>query len=140
MIKASATIASCEKHVLSLHIQKNIVCKNCSIFLDLLTPILNLSNTEKIYTIQVCDAQYILKDQQVELSINKNVILITACLIYMTPLLGLFSVGGICQMLLCNDKVTAPAALLGGAIGILITKKFSKRLTRLELFQPEVLK
>ncbi|VFP86502.1 SoxR reducing system RseC family protein [Candidatus Erwinia haradaeae] len=140
MIKTLATVASCQNNILTLHIQKNIMCKNCSLYLNLLEPILRSNNTGNIYKIKIFDTQEFLQNQQVELSINKNIILIIAFFIYITPLLGLFTTGGIFQMIFCNDKVTVPAALLGGIISMLIIKKISKILTRLELFQLKILK
>ncbi|VFP80731.1 SoxR reducing system RseC family protein [Candidatus Erwinia haradaeae] len=140
MIKVIATVASYQNNILTLHVQKNIVCKNCSLSLNLLESILHSNNTENMHKIIVCDKQKFLNDQQVELSISKNTVLITAFFIYMTPLLGLFTAGGIFQRFFCNDKVTMLAALLGGTIGIFFIKTISKILMRLELFQLKILK
>ncbi|VFP88617.1 SoxR reducing system RseC family protein [Candidatus Erwinia haradaeae] len=140
MIKALATVASYQNNILKLYVQKNIACNNCSLALNLLESILCSNNTGSIYKITVFNTQEFFKDQQVELSISKNIILITAFFIYITPLFGLFVVGGIFQIFFCNNQVTVLASFLGGAMGMLIIKKISKILMRLELFQIKILK
>ncbi|VFP84550.1 Protein RseC [Candidatus Erwinia haradaeae] len=139
MIKVQATILSCDNNIATLYVKKNTVCTHCALqrYLILSSPCpLNLT---QIYTLRVHNKKIDPVDQNVELWIHNKTLLITAFLVYITPLMGLFLFGGLCQYFFYSEIMVVLASCLGGILGMLLAKKIAYILTDLESFQPTII-
>ena len=74
-----------------------------------------------------------------ELGITEGSLLGSAMLVYMSPLLGLFVVAALFQVLFGTDIAALSGAVLGGVGGFLIAKGLSPRLAARETWQPTII-
>jgi sigma-E factor negative regulatory protein RseC len=77
--------------------------------------------------------------QKVELGIAEGSLLGSAMLVYLSPLVGLFALGGLFQVLFGTDPAAMCGAALGGVGGFLLARGFSSRLAVREEWQPVIL-
>lgn len=71
-----------------------------------------------------------------ELGIAEGSLLTSAILVYLSPLAGLFVMGGVFQMLFGTDLAAMCGAALGGVGGFWLAKGVSPRLTAREARSP----
>ena len=88
---------------------------------------------------QIPSAKPLQPGQRVELGIKESSLLGSALLVYMTPLVGLFVVAGLFQMLFHTDLAAASGALLGGVGGFILAKGISTLFGDRDAFQPVIL-
>ena len=77
--------------------------------------------------------------QKVELGIAESSLLGSALLVYMAPLVGLFVMASIFQVLFASDIASLCGALLGGVGGFLVARGLSPQLAARQSWQPVIL-
>jgi sigma-E factor negative regulatory protein RseC len=101
--------------------------------------VLNKLGPQTTHTLSVPSDQPLVKGQKVELGIAEASLLGSAVLVYLSPLVGLFAVGGIFQVLFATDLAAMCGAALGGVGGFLLARGLSPRLAVRETWQPTIL-
>jgi sigma-E factor negative regulatory protein RseC len=91
------------------------------------------------HVMKIASVEPLSPGQKIELGIAETSLLSSAFLVYMTPLIGLFALAGVFQMLFHSDLAAASGALLGGIGGFIIAKGISNVLGRSASFQPVIL-
>ncbi|GHM23697.1 hypothetical protein EBZU44_22410 [Enterobacter cloacae] len=100
---------------------------------------MNKLGPQTSHTIAVSSDQPLVAGQKVELGIAEGSLLTSAILVYLSPLAGLFVMGGVFQMLFGTDLAAMCGAALGGVGGFWLAKGVSPRLTAREAWQPVIL-
>ena len=80
-----------------------------------------------------------IEEALLELGIAEGSLLSSAMLVYLSPLLGLFIMGGVFQMLFGTDGAAMCGAALGGLGGFWLAKGLSPTLAAREEWQPVIL-
>jgi hypothetical protein len=75
----------------------------------------------------------------VELGIAESSLLGSALLVYMAPLVGLFVMASIFQVLFASDIASLCGALLGGVGGFLVARGLSPQLAARQSWQPVII-
>lgn len=76
---------------------------------------------------------------KVELGIAEGSLLGSAMLVYLSPLVGLFVLAGIFQVLFGTDLAAMCGGALGGVGGFMLARGFSQKLAEREAWQPVIL-
>ncbi|VFP83374.1 SoxR reducing system RseC family protein [Candidatus Erwinia haradaeae] len=139
MVKVQATVLTYNNRMATLYIHHNTVCVQCTMLAYLRKNSILIIDSKHIHTMRLQDTQTVLVKQNVQLAIRERTILITAFLVYITPLMGLFMFGGLCQKFCHSEIIIVLTAFLGGALGVLLAKKIACTLTVLESFQPIII-
>ena len=92
-----------------------------------------------IPAIAVPSEQPLVAGQKVELGIAEGSLLTSAMLVHLSPLVGLFLLGGIFQTLFGTDVAAMCGAALGGVGGFWLAKGLSPKLAAREEWQPVIL-
>jgi positive regulator of sigma E activity len=92
--------------------------------------VLNKLGPQTSHTISVPCEQPLSAGQKVELGIAESSLLGSALLVYMAPLVGLFVMASIFQVLFASDIASLCGALLGGVGGFLVARGLSPQLSR----------
>ena len=114
-------------------------CNSCASRAGCGSRVLNKLGPQTTHTITVPSAEPLVAGQKVELGITESSLLGSAMLVYMSPLLGLFVVAALFQVLFGTDIAALSGAVLGGVGGFLIAKGFSPRLAARETWQPVII-
>jgi len=77
--------------------------------------------------------------QKVELGIAEGSLLSSALLVYMSPLVGLFLIASLFQLLFASDVAALCGAVLGGIGGFLIARGYSRKFAARAEWQPIIL-
>lgn len=139
MIKEWATVIDWDNGMAQVSCDVKTSCNSCSSRAGCGTRVLNKLGPQTSHTISVPSEQPLVAGQKVELGITENSLLGSAMLVYMSPLLGLFVVATLFQVLFGSDIAALCGAILGGVGGFLIAKGLSPRLTARETWQPVIL-
>jgi positive regulator of sigma(E), RseC/MucC len=101
--------------------------------------VLNKLGPQTEHTISVPSSEPLVVGQKVELGISEGSLLTSAMLVYMTPLLGLFVMAAVFQLLFASDMAAFVGGVLGGVGGFLVARGFSPKLASREAWQPVIL-
>ena len=85
-----------------------------------------------------CD-EPLVPGQKVELGIVEGSLLSSALLVYMSPLVGLFLIASLFQLLFASDVAALCGAILGGIGGFLIARGYSRKFAARAEWQPIIL-
>lgn len=139
MMKEWATVVAWRDGIATLHSEAKTSCNSCSARKGCGSHMLNQLGPKNAHVMQIASTEPLQPGQRVEVGIKESSLLSSALLVYMTPLLGLFIVAGLFQMLFHTDLAAASGALLGGAGGFILAKGLSSLLGDREAFQPVIL-
>ena len=139
MIKEWATVIDWDNGMAQVSCDVKTSCNSCSSRAGCGTRVLNKLGPQTSHTISVPSEQPLVAGQKVELGITESSLLGSAMLVYMSPLLGLFVVATLFQVLFGSDIAALCGAILGGVGGFLIAKGLSPRLAARETWQPVIL-
>ncbi|GAA0490468.1 MULTISPECIES: SoxR-reducing system protein RseC [Tatumella] len=139
MMREWATVASWENGIATLHTEAKTSCNSCTARKGCGSHLLNKLGPADAEVMQIASKQPLQPGQRIELGIRESSLLGSALLVYMTPLLGLFMLAGLFQMLFHSDLASASGALLGGVGGFILSKGISALIGDKEAFQPVIL-
>lgn len=139
MIKEWATVIAWDNGIAQVSCDVKTSCNSCSSRAGCGTRVLNKLGPQTSHTISVPSAEPLVAGQKVELGITESSLLGSAMLVYMSPLIGLFVVASLFQVLFGSDIAALCGAILGGVGGFLIAKGFSPRLAARETWQPIII-
>nr|WP_024965421.1 SoxR-reducing system protein RseC [Pantoea sp. IMH] len=139
MMREWATVVSCQDGVATLHSEIKTSCSSCSARKGCGSHMLNKLGPKNAHVMKIATAEPLSPGQRIELGIAEQSLLSSALLVYMTPLVGLFILAGLFQMLFHSDLAAAAGALLGGIGGFIIAKGISGYLSKSAAFQPVIL-
>ncbi|WP_421550643.1 SoxR-reducing system protein RseC [Kluyvera intermedia] len=139
MIKEWATVIAWDNGMAQVSCDVKTSCNSCSSRAGCGTRVLNKLGPQTSHTISVPSAEPLVAGQKVELGITESSLLGSAMLVYMSPLIGLFVVASLFQVLFGSDIAALCGAILGGVGGFLIAKGFSPRLAARETWQPIII-
>lgn len=139
MIKEWATVVSWRDGFAQVRCDVKSSCSSCSSRAGCGSRVLNKLGPQTEHTITVPCEQPLVAGQKVELGISEGSLLTSALLVYMTPLLGLFVVAALFQMLFGSDLAAFAGGILGGVGGFLVARGVSPKLTSRDAWQPVIL-
>lgn len=139
MIKEWATVIAWDNGMAQVSCDVKSSCNSCASRAGCGSRVLNKLGPQTTHTITVPSAEPLVAGQKVELGITESSLLGSAMLVYMSPLLGLFVVAALFQVLFGTDIAALSGAVLGGVGGFLIAKGFSPRLAARETWQPIII-
>jgi sigma-E factor negative regulatory protein RseC len=139
MIKEWATVIAWDNGMAQVSCDVKTSCNSCSSRAGCGTRVLNKLGPQTSHTISVPSAEPLVAGQKVELGITESSLLGSAMLVYMSPLIGLFVVASLFEVLFGSDIAALCGAVLGGVGGFLIAKGFSPRLAARETWQPIII-
>ena len=139
MIKEWATVIAWDNGMAQVSCDVKASCNSCASRAGCGSRVLNKLGPQTTHTITVPSAEPLVAGQNVELGITESSLLGSAMLVYMSPLLGLFAVAALFQVLFGTDIAALSGAVLGGVGGFLIAKGFSPRLAARETWQPVII-
>lgn len=139
MIKEWATVVSWNNGIAQVSCDVKSSCNSCSSRAGCGSRVLNKLGPQTNHTISVPCHEPLVVGQKVELGITESSLLGSAMLVYMSPLLGLFIVAVLFQVLFASDIAALCGAVLGGIGGFLLAKGFSPRLAARESWQPSII-
>ncbi|MFC3191367.1 SoxR-reducing system protein RseC [Pseudocitrobacter faecalis] len=114
MIKEWATVVSWENGVAKVHCDVKASCSSCASRAGCGSRVLNKLGPQTSHTITVPSAEPLVAGQKVELGISESSLLGSAMLVYLSPLVGLFIMASLFQVLFGTDIAAMCGALLGG--------------------------
>ena len=139
MIKEWATVIAWDNGVAQVSCDVKASCSSCASRAGCGSRVLNKLGPQTTHTLTVPSAEPLVAGQKVELGITESSLLGSAMLVYMSPLLGLFVVAGLFQVLFGTDIAALCGAVLGGVGGFLIARGVSPRLAARETWQPVII-
>lgn len=139
MIKEWATVIAWDNGLAQVSCDVKASCNSCASRAGCGSRVLNKLGPQTTHTITVPSAEPLVAGQKVELGITESSLLGSAMLVYMSPLLGLFVVAALFQVLFGTDFAALCGAVLGGVGGFLIAKGFSPRLAARQTWQPVII-
>lgn len=139
MIKEWATVVSWQNGVALVSCDIKASCSSCASRAGCGSRVLNKLGPQTTHTLSVPSEQPLVKGQKVELGIAEASLLGSAMLVYLSPLVGLFAVGGLFQLLFATDLAAMCGAALGGVGGFLLARGLSPRLAVRDNWQPTIL-
>jgi len=139
MMREWATVVSWQNGVATLHSEIKTSCSSCSARKGCGSHMLNKLGPKNAHVMKIASAEPLIPGQRIELGIAESSLLSSALLVYMTPLVGLFILAGVFQMLFQSDLAAACGALLGGVGGFIIARGISAVLGCSASFQPVIL-
>ena len=139
MIKEWATVVGWHNGIAQVSCDVKASCNSCASRAGCGSRVLNKLGPQTTHTISVPSAEPLVAGQKVELGITEGSLLGSAMLVYMSPLLGLFVVAALFQVLFGTDIAALCGAVLGGVSGFLIAKGLSPRLAAKETWQPIII-
>lgn len=139
MMREWATVVAWQNGVATLHSEIKTSCSSCSARKGCGSHMLNKLGPKNAHVMKIASKEPLIPGQRIELGIAESSLLSSALLVYMTPLVGLFILAGLFQMLFNSDLAAASGALLGGIGGFIIARGISTLLGRSASFQPVIL-
>ncbi len=139
MIKEWATVVSWQNGIALVSCDVKASCNSCASRAGCGSRVLNKLGPQTSHTISVPSEQPLMAGQKVELGIAEGSLLSSAMLVYLSPLVGLFVMGGIFQMLFGTDVAALCGAVLGGVGGFLLARGLSPKLATRSEWQPVIL-
>lgn len=139
MIKEWATVVSWQNGEALVQCDIKASCSSCASRAGCGSRVLNKLGPQMTHTLAVPCEQPLIAGQKVELGIGEASLLSSALLVYMSPLVGLFLMAGLFQMLFAQDLPTLCGAMLGGAGGFLVARYLSPKLANRSEWQPVII-
>lgn len=139
MIKEWATVVSWGEGFAQVSCDVKSSCSSCVSRAGCGSRVLNKLGPQTEHTIIVPSAEPLVVGQKVELGISEGSLLTSAMLVYMTPLLGLFVMAAVFQLLFSSDLAAFAGGILGGVGGFLVARGLSPKLASREAWQPVIL-
>ncbi len=136
MIKEWATVVSWQDGVALVSCDVKASCNSCASRAGCGSRVLNKLGPQTSHTISVPSEEPLVAGQKVELGIAEGSLLGSAMLVYLSPLVGLFALGGVFQVMFSTDLAAMCGVALGG---FLLARGFSSRLAVREEWQPVIL-
>ena len=139
MIKEWATVVSWQNGEALVSCDVKASCSSCASRAGCGTRVLNKLGPQTTHTIVVASDVPLEPGQKVELGIAEGSLLSSAMLVYLSPLVGLFLIASLFQVLFGSDLAALSGAILGGVGGFLIARGYSRKLAAREVWQPVIL-
>ncbi|MCW2481249.1 SoxR-reducing system protein RseC [Candidatus Symbiopectobacterium sp. NZEC135] len=139
MIKEWATVVSWHNGMAELHCEQRSGCSGCQSRKTCGTGLLSELGRSAEQALYVPCEQPLLPGQRVELGISESSLLRSAMLVYLVPLLGLFTGAGLLQSLFANDLAAVLGALLGAALAFILVRGWSLKLGEKRHYRPVIL-
>lgn len=139
MIKEWATVVSWQNGEALVSCDVKASCSSCASRAGCGTRVLNKLGPQTTHTLVVASDVPLEPGQKVELGIAEGSLLGSAMLVYLSPLVGLFLIASLFQVLFGSDLAALSGAILGGVGGFLIARGYSHKLTAREAWQPVIL-
>lgn len=139
MIKEWATVVSWGEGFAQVSCDVKSSCSSCASRAGCGSRVLNKLGPQTEHTIIVPSAEPLVVGQKVELGISEGSLLTSAMLVYMTPLLGLFVMAAVFQLLFSSDLAAFAGGILGGVGGFLVARGLSPKLASREAWQPVII-
>lgn len=139
MIKEWATVVAWQDGFAQVSCDVKTSCNSCSSRAGCGSRVLNKLGPQTEHTIVVPSAEPLTAGQKVELGISEGSLLTSAMLVYMTPLLGLFVMAAVFQLLFTSDLAAFAGGVLGGVGGFLVARGLSPKLASREAWQPVII-
>ncbi|KMK07650.1 SoxR-reducing system protein RseC [Pluralibacter gergoviae] len=139
MIKEWATVVSWRDGHALVSCDVKSSCSSCASRAGCGSRVLNKLGPQTEHTISVPSREPLSVGQKVELGISEGSLLTSALLVYMTPLLGLFVMAAVFQLLFSSDLAAFAGGVLGGIGGFLIARGLSPRLATRNTWLPVIL-
>ncbi|AMG91492.1 SoxR-reducing system protein RseC [Citrobacter amalonaticus] len=139
MIKEWATVVSWQNGEALVSCDVKASCSSCASRSGCGTRVLNKLGPQTTHTIVVESDVPLAPGQKVELGIAEGSLLGSAMLVYLSPLVGLFLIASLFQVLFGSDLAALSGAILGGVGGFLIARGYSRKLAEREAWQPVIL-
>ena len=139
MIKEWATVVSWQNGEALVSCDVKASCSSCASRSGCGTRVLNKLGPQTTHTIAVASDVPLEPGQKVELGIAEGSLLSSAMLVYLSPLVGLFLIASLFQVLFGSDLAALSGAILGGVGGFLIARGYSRKLAEREAWQPVIL-
>lgn len=139
MIKEWATVVSWRDGFAQVSCDVKSSCSSCASRAGCGSRVLNKLGPQTEHTIIVPSAAPLVVGQKVELGISEGSLLTSAMLVYMTPLLGLFVMAAVFQLLFSSDLAAFAGGILGGVGGFLVARGLSPKLASREAWQPVII-
>lgn len=139
MIKEWATVVSWHNGMAQVHCDVKASCSSCASRAGCGSRVLNKLGPQTSHTISVPSAEPLSVGQKVELGIAESSLLGSALLVYMAPLVGLFVMASLFQVLFSNDFASLCGAILGGVGGFLVARGLSPGLAARQSWQPIII-
>lgn len=139
MIKEWATVVSWQNGEALVSCDVKASCSSCASRSGCGTRVLNKLGPQTTHTIVVASDVALEPGQKVELGIAEGSLLGSAMLVYLSPLVGLFLIASLFQVLFGSDLAALSGAILGGVGGFLIARGYSRKLAAHEAWQPVIL-
>ena len=119
MIKEWATVVSWQNGQALVSCDVKASCSSCASRAGCGSRVLNKLGPQTTHTIVVPCDEPLVPGQKVELGIAEGSLLSSALLVYMSPLVGLFLIASLFQLLFASDVAALCGAVLGGIGGFL---------------------
>lgn len=103
MVKEWATVVHWHKGRVLLRYGSSAGCGSCQARAACGSYLLNKIGPETVHQLELSVKQPLVTGQKVEVGIPENNLLLSAMLVYLTPLIGLFIVAGIASFWLSNE-------------------------------------
>ena len=139
MIKEWATVIAWDNGIAQVSCDEKSSCNRCASRAGCGSRVLNKLGPQTSHTITVPSAEPLVAGQKVELGISESSLLGSAMLVYLSPLVGLFIMASLFQVLFGTDIAAMCGALLGGVGGFLLARGFSPTLAKRETWQPVII-
>lgn len=139
MMKEWATVVSWQAGVATLSTDAKTTCSRCSARQGCGSQLLNKLGQNNADLLTIVSIEPLLPGQKIELGIPESSLLGSALLVYMTPLLFLFTLAGLAQHWFQTDLAAACGALLGGILGFLIARLLATHFSKRPQMQPIIL-
>lgn len=139
MIKEWATVVSWQNGEALVSCDVKASCSSCASRAGCGTRVLNKLGPQTTHIIVVASDVPLEPGQKVELGIAEGSLLSSAMLVYLSPLVGLFLIASLFQVLFGSDLAALSGAILGGVGGFLIARGYSRKLAAREAWQPVIL-
>ncbi|WP_109392970.1 SoxR-reducing system protein RseC [Proteus terrae] len=139
MVKEWATVIHWHEGRALLRYGSSSGCGSCQARAACGSYLLNKIGPETVHQLELPVAQPLVEGQKVEVGIPENNLLLSAMLVYLTPLIGLFIVAGIASLWLSSEFAIFCSGLVGGGLGFLFAKKVATWWSKDEGFEPIVL-
>ncbi|OAT35205.1 SoxR-reducing system protein RseC [Proteus myxofaciens] len=139
MVKEWATVVHWHKGRVLLRYGSSAGCGSCQARAACGSYLLNKIGPETVHQLELSVKQPLVTGQKVEVGIPENNLLLSAMLVYLTPLIGLFIVAGIASFWLSNEFSIFCSGAIGGIVGFLLARKVATWWSKDKNFEPVIL-
>ncbi|WP_409311149.1 SoxR-reducing system protein RseC [Pectobacterium sp. B1J-3] len=139
MIKEWATVVSWHNGMAVLRCEQRSGCSGCQSRSSCGTGLLNQLGAPAEHLLTVPCEQPLEVGQRIELGITEASLLRSAVMVYLLPLLGVFTGSALFQALLGTELSAIIGAFAGGGLFFFLVKYWSVRLGRSHRYEPVIL-